>query len=492
MAELARDAVAQQVAAALGLNGHGSDIANTYDINDAAFTRTDLGMAKRLVARHGHNLRFVHAWRKWLHWNGSRWTVDETGEAMRLAKETARSLLNAALDRDDKPLGRHALAYHAAARFDATLKLATSEPSIPVQLAELDADDWMLNCQNGLFDLRTLTLRPHDRAALCTKITAAPYLAEARSPVWGQFLADVADGDPDVAGFLQRAAGSSITGCTRDEKLFFAYGPRWTGKTTFLEAIAATLGSYATTADFSTFLAHRDRSGSAPTPDIARLRGARFVKSVEVGKAEGARLAEGLVKQLTGGDIIVARHLHKEPFEFKTTHHLWLGANDAPKISDDDALKRRLLRVPFVHSFERDGEPPDPAIKAALTDPTQAGPAILRWLVVGCRDWKVEGLNPPGAVLHDTASYFDENDPLREFLAADCVTGPDYHQRAGELYGGYTAWAKRNGLRPQEVLSNTAFGLKMRRRYEKRDHRTGAFYRGVALRNAREGPDGDI
>lgn len=45
------------------------------------------------------------------------------------------------------------------------------------------------------------------------------------------------------------------------------------------------------------------------------------------------RMAEGLVKQLTGGDTVVARHLYRDHFEFRPQCKLWIFANDAPRVA---------------------------------------------------------------------------------------------------------------------------------------------------------------
>jgi len=107
---------------------------------------------------------------------------------------------------------------------------------------------------------------------------------------------------------------------TDEEVMFVVHGPGGCGKSTFIDAISGALGTYHTTANFATFLA-RDRSGSGPSEDIARLAGARIVTSIEVD--EGQKLAEALVKAITGRDKMAARYLYKPTFEFKLQFTLW-------------------------------------------------------------------------------------------------------------------------------------------------------------------------
>ncbi|EDO0402209.1 DNA primase, partial [Listeria monocytogenes] len=81
--------------------------------------------------------------------------------------------------------------------------------------------------------------------------------------------------------------------------------------------------------------------------DIARLHGARFVTTTEPN--EGVRLDEGLVKQLTGGDKVTARHLYKDEFEFTPEFKIWMATNHKPIIRGrDDGIWRRLHLVPFT------------------------------------------------------------------------------------------------------------------------------------------------
>jgi putative DNA primase/helicase len=140
---------------------------------------TDLGNAQRLVARHGHELRYVPHWGKWLVWDEKRWAVDETGELEQRAKETVLALLGEAAkitDHDKREkLFKYALRSQSAPRIKAMIELAKTEPSVPVLPEHLDADPWVLNVRNGMLDLRTGVLHPHGREALITKLAPVAY-----------------------------------------------------------------------------------------------------------------------------------------------------------------------------------------------------------------------------------------------------------------------------------------------------------------------------
>jgi putative DNA primase/helicase len=149
------------------------------------------------------------------------------------------------------------------------LSRARSEGGIPVRADELDADVDLLNCLNGTIDLRSGTIRPHTSADLITKLAPVRFDPDARLALWDDFLETVTGGNADPTGFLRRAVGYALTGSTVEEKLFFAYGPSASGKSSFMEATKATLGDYAVTVDFESFLS-RHHGNTGPRNDIAR------------------------------------------------------------------------------------------------------------------------------------------------------------------------------------------------------------------------------
>jgi putative DNA primase/helicase len=429
---------------------------------------TDAGNAKRLVAHHGADLRFCHQWKSWVHWDGRRWVRDVTGEVVRRAKATIRAFLHEALKEADAKLKKQLVAFalhsESAERIKAMITLAQSEPGIPVIPTDLDADPWLLNCRNGTIDLRSGSLRPHDRKNLITKLAPVDYDPDARLPEWERLLVESTGGNADVEYFLQRAVGYSVTGDTGEEKLFFVQGPGATGKSSFLEAIKAALGDYATTADFEAFLVRHYAGG--PRNDIARLAGARFVVSIEVD--EGKKLAEGLVKMLTGGDTVTARFLYAEAFEFRPVFKLWLAANHAPRVrDDDDAIWRRILRVPFDRVVPE--EKRDPKLKALLRNPSIAGPAILAWAVRGCLAWQNQGLGVPPVVLQATVSLRNEMDPLAEFLVDRCTLDPDAWCLSKDLWAAYGRWCEENG--EKWPLDRRRFAERLRARGVHQSHR---------------------
>lgn len=472
-----RALVGEDVSSANGSGANGSGPAR-------AFPLTDTGNAERLIAMHGTDLRYASGIH-WLAWDGRRWAPDDTGELMRRAKLTARAIYHDAAncgdDDERKRIAAWARASESEPRLRAMVSLAASERPVVVRVAQIDANPFLLNVLNGTINLRTGELRLPNRGDLITKLAPVAYDPDARSERWEMFLDRVTGGDAELRGFLQRVAGYTIAGVTDEEILAFPHGPGATGKTTCVEAIRAALGEYGCTADFETFLARRGDAGIRN--DIARLAGARMVVSVEV--EDGKRLAEGLIKQLTGGDTIAARFLHLEYFEFEPRFTLWLVANTRPRAhADDDALWRRILQIPFtvvIPEAER-----DPELKRALrTDPAERT-AILAWLVQGCLQWQRRGLDVPDRVRDYTAQYRAENDTLADWIADDCELGQHWTP-ARDLRVAYEYWCEENSIKPVSTGQSWGKALKGHDCTEKRGAHGKRGWVGIALRVTGDG-----
>ncbi|MGI8594541.1 MAG: DNA primase family protein [Solirubrobacteraceae bacterium] len=440
--------------------------------------RTDYGNAERLVSAHGADLRYARGL-GWLAWDGRRWRRDVDGDVERRAKATVRAMYAEAGDLEDeadrKATATWARKSEGAARIVAMIALARTEAAVVINPAVLDAAPFLLNVKNGTLDLQSGELREHHREDLLTKLAPVAWVPGARDRAWERFLAHTTGGDGDLATFLQRAAGYTLTGDTGEEVLFFAHGPTATGKSTLLEALGATLGEYAVTADFDTFLARRGDPGVRT--DIARLAGARLVASLEV--EDGKHLAEGLLKQLTGGDTVTARFLYSNAFEFAPAFKLWLAANGRPRVSADDAaIWRRIVQVPFVETVPAAER--DPGLKRHLKDDPGARSAILAWALEGALAWQQHGLGVPERVRDYTADYRRENDPLAEWLEERCCEDPQAETPAAELRRSYEAWAEENGERP---VSARGLGLQLAAHgFEKRSTGSRRTWRGVGLR----------
>lgn len=445
------------------------------------YPRNDTGNAQRFVDEHGENVRYVYAWNRWIVWDGAYWRPDDDGQVARLITATVDKMLRTAADLASDESGYRAKAVSwALASGNHQKKVAIEREArslVAIQPSELDQDPWLFNVANGTLDLRTGTLRPHDRNDKLTKLVPITFDPTAQCPRWDSFIQKIFPTSQGLRDFVQRAVGYSLTGSTREQCMFLLIGDGSNGKSTFIETIRQITGRHGFAAAMSAFIAKSGDEGI--NNDIKALDGFRFVTAAETQK--GRALAEEKIKQITGGDVVNARALYAEGTEFKAICKLWMSSNHKPRIrGTDEGIWRRLRVVPFVHHFteaDKDKDFPE-KLKAEL-------PGILRWAIDGLIAWHQVGLGTCAEVDRAVASYRAEMDPIGKFVEDDCILDPSHSETGMRLYAAYKQWCAETSCHPiteSEFRERVeALGLeKFKKTINSRDR---AAYRGIGLRS---------
>jgi putative DNA primase/helicase len=420
---------------------------------------TDLGNAKRLVSEHGRDIRFCYPWQKWMIWNGQYWQQDTGGEIHRRAKDVIRLILREASEEKDdkrrKELESHALRCESQSKLLAMIKLAESE--VPILPEDFDRDPWLLNVQNGTIYLLDGSLQPHDRDDFISKICRAEFDPQATCQSWEAHLHKIMAGNQNLIGFLQRWFGYCLTGSIDERCMVIFYGTGANGKTITVEAIFFIMGDYAQRTRTETILIKRENSISN---DIADLVGSRFVFSSEA--EQDKRMAESLVKDLTGGDSISVRKLYQEFFTFKPQFKIVLSTNHKPLIyGTDQAIWDRIRLVPFTVTIPENERKPIHEMMGRFQD---EGPGILTWMVKGCLQWLERGLQTPEEVKAATKQYRSDMDVLSEFIDDCCIEGKDKSISCKDLYLRFKSWGEAEGLREREIWSKSTLTRRLKER----------------------------
>ena len=421
------------------------------------FPLTDTGNGERVMHRHGNHLRFVTRWEKPIAFTGTHWQVDEDGAAYRYAVETMRDLKKQAAEMPEEDrnaalkLFKHATSSESHKKLAAMIAMAAKVKGACVSPDMLDLNPWLYNVRNGTLDTRTGELRPHKRGNLITKVCPIDYDPSATCPSFQKFLDTIFECKGGLIAFVRRMIGYTITGCTGERAMFIFHGSGANGKSTLLGVLRDLLAGYATQIPAESLMV-KNNGGSIPN-DLARLKGARFVSALE--SDEGRRLAEGLVKQLTGGeDVITARFLRAEFFDFKPEFKLYMGTNHKPEIrGTDPAIWARIKLIPFNYVV-----PPDQRDQSLSAKLKVELPGILNWALEGCLEWQRDGLGVPDEVVQATESYRGDMDRLGDFIAEKCTSDASLHASASTLYDTYKSWCAANN---EEPFNQTKFGRKL-------------------------------
>lgn len=467
------------------------------------------GDARLLVQLCKGKYCYDHAEGNWYRFNGNHWEQDAVNNAIKaidqvvetygqevLNQTTIRIQATAQADTpkqtnakklEDNLLKRISV-LRTLHRKQHILQLASSgSDSLGITGNEWDCNPWLLACSNGVIDLKSGHFRegrPDDYIK-----TAAPteWLGlDEPAPQWIIFQKEIFEGNQEVVDFVHRLLGYAAIGQVLEHIFPIFWGQGWNGKGTTLETICHVLGELAGPFPSASIMEQQfTRSGSAPSPELMKLRGRRVTWSSETGKNRKLNLEK--VKWLVGGDSITARQVFgKRQVEFSPTHTLFLLTNYKPHLNADDyAAWHRIYLIPFRLSFVDDPKQPnerqkDKDLKDKLK---QEAAGILAWLVRGCLLYQQEGLNPPAIVKDATQEYQNEEDIYGQFLDDCCIQTPHAFVKASNFYQAYVDWCIQNN---HKYENSTNFGLDMTKRFVKKTRNGSKFYLGVGLKEQSE------
>lgn len=446
----------------------------------------DQGRGLRMRDQFATVLKFNAVDKKWFFFNGSYWQEDIGNQKVELAAErvansikTEKPELKFSTKTDNDKAMNEWYRFQKDSRSHMAKMHMIDEfkKYVIVKHGEFDKEDMLLNTESGYVDLSNGELHDHDIDKKFSHQTLAEYSDNVDAPLWEKFLNQIFNNDEELIHYVQKAIGYSFTGSVDEQCLFILNGRGRNGKSVFSNVVSDVAGNYAKQMNVQTIVAKKNQSGSANS-DIARLEGARIVTSSELN--EGDRFDESLVKQLTGGDKILARFLYGSEFEYKPKFKIWMATNHLPIIrGTDDGIWRRIKIIPFNIQIpkEKVDKKLEYKLKAEYT-------GILNWIVQGAIMWQQEGLEDPEAVKQVIENYRAEMDPLDAFLEECCTTGQNYSIKARDMYDAYHEWAKES---EEYKMSMTKFGREMSKKLLRVKKRDGWCYVGLKLKE----PDSD-
>ena len=442
-----------------------------YDLNDT-------GNAQRFIDRFGSGIRYNFDNKCWVIWDGKTWIRDSKQlvkvKVDLLIEEMKEEAIKEPNETYATEMLRNIKHLSSNSGKEAMLKEAMHIGDTPTNNSDYDNHKWLLNCKNGIVDLKSGKLLEHDRSYMMSKNTNINVDFDKEPKVWLKCLNDIFFDNQDVINFIKKAIGYTLTGSTREQCLFQCSGDGSNGKSVVFDTIYNMLGDYSINAQVESILTKSNSSSGSATPDIARMKGARFVRTNEPN--QGARFNEGFVKQLTGDSVVTARYLYGSDFEFTPEFKLWIATNYPLEMrGTDKGIKRRMRLIRFDRIFEGASADKDifDKILAEL-------PSVLGWAIKGCLDYQKEGLEPPESVKSATQSYFEENDVVEKFITNNLKKSSYGREKASDIFSAYKQWAKNSN--EWDGMTQSKFGKEISKRFEKKTINGYVYYLGVILR----------
>lgn len=431
---------------------------------------SDITMAAMFALKNRCRIRFCPNQLGWFFFDGEKWLPNSETYVTACAKDFVKLVYLEVIKTGNKSIISQAKQYLNRAKIDAVISLARSEPGIIEAPDSFDQNPLLINCKNGVLDLESGKLIPHNSDELHTKIMNVYFDPEARCPLWHTFLSTIMDGNERMISFLQKALGYSLSGLTGEQCFFFLFGDGVNGKSTLIRVISGILGSYSAKTRAETFY---ERIGEHINNDIACLSGKRFVSSSEM---HSRRLNETLLKDVTGEDEITARYLHKEYFSFHPSFKLWMYGNERPTIrGTDTGIWRRVKLIPFSVVI-----PEANRIQRMPQNLLEESSGILNWMLEGFRMWRAEGIGTPPEVAEATNAYKTEMDTVQQFIDERCEVMDSHTVESRILYCAYKMWCNREG---SECFSNKRFASILdAKHFERKRNSKGNYIRcGIRL-----------
>ena len=434
----------------------------------ASFTRktnvstlNDTGNAERFAKRFKDTYLYIPELKFWLFWRDGYWQTDMVESVKTAAMEVAKSIFFEAAQADTamaQKIANWANTSLQKPRIDAMIELA--KPWLSTSIHSLDRDLMLLGVKNGVVDLKTGQFRKAEPSDLITQQCDVFYDGNASAPVWESFIDEVSSHDVSLVKYKQRYWGYSLSGDTSEQCFFYYHGWGRNGKSTEIGVMQALLGTYAKSIPAGVLMVRNNYGSQGPTPEIARLVGARLVTANET--EDGARLAEAQVKAMTGQDVLTARVLHGDPFDFRPKFKLFISGNHKPVIrGEDDGIWRRIKVIPFKNQI-----PESQVDKHLYEKLMQERSGILNWAIKGCLIWQQDGLAETQIVKDEVASYRSDQDLMGAWLDERCQLGANQSQGTRETYMDYANWVRSAGA---NAVSETRFVTRMIERGFKKD-----------------------
>ncbi|MFI9721545.1 phage/plasmid primase, P4 family [Streptomyces sp. NPDC052396] len=374
-------------------------------------------------------------------WNGTVWERSEVKVRQEIHRMGAALVL---VGETQKARG-----FTMTSRIDALLTELRSVPHVHVDAAEFDARPDLLTFRNGTVNLRTGFLRPHDKGDMITYALDLDYDPQAKCPRWEQFLGEIFPGHPELVAYVQRLIGYGITGSTAEQSFCVLWGKGANGKSVLTDVLTGVFRSISKTTPFATF--EEKPSGGIPN-DVAALRGSRLVMASE--GESGKPMSEAVLKRVTGKDMISARFLRQEFFEYKPTFLLLLATNHKPRFrGQDEGLWRRVKLLPFSRWFAP--EERDPDLDRKLLAEAQG---IAAWAVRGAVDWYRGGLQDPPIITRASSEYRATSDALAGFFPGVLERCSEEHVMPGnDVFASYLDWCEAENLPAKERWTRRTF-----------------------------------
>ena len=278
-----------------------------------------------------------------------------------------------------------------------------------------------------------------------------PFDLSANCPRWKAFMAETMDSDQTRIDLIQEWMGYLLWPSTSQQKWIIFEGEGGNGKGGCFAVVRLLLG---------------DRNISNVTIDrfdrpfdLCQTIGKAVNISADLGELD--KVAEGNIKQFTGGDVMSFDRKNRDAVSAKPTAKLMAAWNSRPRINDrSSGMWRRMIIVPFDRKIQ------DEKRIIGMDDPaywSREASGIFNWSLVGLNRLLTNGrftISPRCEAA--IAEFREASNPTAMFLEDHVTLSPSSTIGSAYLYRLYREWSVSTGHSP---LSETNFGREFLKKF---------------------------
>lgn len=447
-------------------NSTGSSDSSSEDVEipslEDSWSWSATAIAERILGK--HYIRYVAGKN-----NNGDWYVYspetgiwEKGISVKKIVSQEMKVLSRALDaKDAKQKARSVVTYRFISEITSSMKFMCK-----IDENEFDSNPHLRCVANGVLDLRSGQLSPYDPDLLMSKRIDVSYKPNAADN--SQLLRQVLSAMPeDAIDWAQVMFGQAMFGLQPSSSVVtFMHGSGSNGKSTIINLLKKTLGTYSSELSKSAFNFKSTDSKYA----LYQMRGVSQTILEELPK--GVNLDIDTLKEIAGTETIVARGVCKDFISFDNMLSVFVSTNHLPKMQAHDyGSSRRLAVLPFPYRFvtseihARNPQPNDRMAHGSLTQEVSSNTSLLEaflaWRVQGAMRWWKAGRDRsktettlPSSVIKATNHWLKTNNSIDEFLNEYITQEQGHCIPVSNAYSLYKEWADRNGY---EKMNRAAF-----------------------------------
>ncbi len=456
------------------------------DIELLDFQCTDIGAGDIFVEVFKEFVKYVPTLKKYYLWDGCKgiWQADDQEQINELVKALVSIYLPKLLDKIEEgeqfDMYRKWFKYlQSNAGMGNMLKAARSRPDITIKMEEFDMNARYFNVKNGVIDLKTREFLPHDKKYMQTKQANVFFNPKVKDETWDKFLLSIMDGDEERCIYLLRMLAYAMMGEPKHDVMFILFGSSTrNGKSTFANSALNFFGDYGTTTQPETIAKQKYRRSGNASPELVKLKGKRFINIAE--PPNNYDLDAAMIKALTGGDVISARPLYGDYYDFINQGVFYLNSNHLPNVDDPTLfMSSRVIVIPFEVQFTSEEADVDMVEKLACENATSS---LLNNIMETMEKYNDIGIkeDTPKKVKQATKKYAETADHFQCFINENIVIEKTTWTPTSRIVMRYLQWAYKYN-RPS--LSSKAITEELvKRGFDGSRKNKGVGFRGIKLK----------